>query len=155
MLFSAYPNAKVGERTTALYEAMLADLDVKVARAAAQRLIATSKFLPTISEIREACADQRHGAPRSGEEAYAELMRSVRRHGRNYGQGEPRFADPNISRAIAVWGSWNDLCASPVDDPGGRARFIELYEALSGRVRQDLVAGASLPMPARVQELPQ
>lgn len=55
MLIGAFPNAKTSEATSQVYETMLADLDAGLARRAVTRLIGTSKFLPTISEIREAC----------------------------------------------------------------------------------------------------
>lgn len=57
MLLGAYPNAKATASTSQVYEAMLADLDVAEARAAVQRLIATSRFMPTVAEIREATAE--------------------------------------------------------------------------------------------------
>lgn len=56
MILAAYPNAKTSSSTSQVYETMLADLDPKTARQAVTALIATSKFVPTIAEIREACA---------------------------------------------------------------------------------------------------
>ena len=82
------------------------------------------------------------GPKRSGEEAYSVVLEAVRRFGR---YETPGFTDPHIQRAIGVWGTWVDLCNSPEDDPGGRARFIELYEQQSGRERADIVSGIPLP----------
>jgi hypothetical protein len=53
MLLAAYPHAKATPGTSRVYETMLSDLDVTSARAAAQKLIAESKFMPTVAEIRE------------------------------------------------------------------------------------------------------
>jgi hypothetical protein len=150
MLIAAFPQAKTTDRTSQVYETMLVDIDAAAARAAVHRLIATSRWMPTVAEIRAICAAQTHGAARSGEEAYAEVLAAVRVHGRDYGQGAPKFRDPIIARCIGVWGAWNDLCSSPSDDPGGRARFVELYDDLATRGRQDLAAGQSLPSHASV-----
>lgn len=154
MLLAAYPQARATDQTAQVYEQMLADLDAATARRAVHRLLASSKFMPSIAEIREACAAQTHGPRRSGEEAYAELTDAVRRHGRDYGQGMPKFRDPLIAKCLGVWGSWNDFCASPSDDPGGRARFVQLYDELASRRRQDQVAGAPLPAPRQGKPAP-
>lgn len=147
-LIKAFPHVRCDGQTADIYERSIADLEAGACRAAVQRLIATSKFFPAIAEIRAACAAQTHGVARTGEEAYAELTQAVRTHGRDFGQGTPKFRDPLISHCLGVWGSWNDVCSSPVDDAGGRARFIELYGELAGRARQDLASGKPLPKPA-------
>lgn len=128
LLVKAYPHVRCDEQTASIYELSLSELDAATCKAAVQRLITTSKFFPAIAEIREACTAQVHG--------------------RDYGQGTPRFRDPLIARCLGVWGSWNDLCGSPGDDPGGRARFIELYAELATRDRRDKTAGKALPAPA-------
>jgi hypothetical protein len=46
---------------------------------------------------------------------------------------------------MQIWGGWADVCASPQDDPGGRARFIELYEQLAHGQRDAVVSGVPLP----------
>lgn len=56
LILGAYPNAKTTSGTSGVYESLLADLDAKAARQAVQQLIATSRFMPTIAEIREATA---------------------------------------------------------------------------------------------------
>jgi hypothetical protein len=148
ILFGSYPSAHIERTHVDAYVSGIVDLPANVAAEAVTRLRRTSKFLPAIAEIREACAAQTHGPARSGEEAYAELMLAVNRHGRDYGQGAPKFRDPIITRCLGIWGTWNDVCGSPVDDPGGRARFIELYDDLATRKRQDQAAGKALPTSA-------
>lgn len=152
MLFAAFPAARGDveswQRTLRVYAEMLLDLDRDAVRKAVQRLIGTAKWLPTVAEIRAAATELVQGPMRSGAEAYDELTRAVRRHGRCYGgEPAPEFADPLISRCLGVWGSWNDLCNSPSDDPGGRARFIELYGELAKRERDAVSSGIPLPEP--------
>lgn len=143
-LAAAFPNGKVSERTSQVYEESLADLDFDVAKNACARLVSTANFMPTIAEIRRTCADITLGPQRSGEQAYDIVLQAVRQYG---WPSPPRFRDPHIQRAIGTWGSWADLCVSPSDDPGGRARFIALYEQLAQAERADIVSGKPLPKP--------
>jgi Loader and inhibitor of phage G40P len=150
MLFASYPAAKTVDKTSEVYELMLADLDYAVTRKAVTRLIATSKWLPTIAEIREACAALSYGPMRLGGEAWQDAMTEVRRTGR---YGAPKFTDPLVAETIRMWGSWQGFCNSPEDDPGGRARFIELYEQLAARARADVVSGIALPAPTNAHRI--
>lgn len=160
MLIAAYPATKATEQTSQVYEAMLGDLDADVARAAVQRLLATSRWMPTIAEIREACTAQTHGAARSGEQAWAELMMAKRKHGYDYGavdthrrSKDPLFGDPLIQQCLMMWGGWNAFALAD-EDAAARARFIALYGELAGRERQDLIVGKPLPRPERAPVLP-
>lgn len=143
-LNAAFPASKLDETSAKVFRESIVDLPAEAARAAAQRLAKTRTFMPSIAEIRGASADVALGPRRSGAEAYDVLMQAVARFG---WPSPPRFRDRHIQRAIGVWGTWGDLCSSPSDDPGGRARFIELYEQLAGRERADVVSGAALPEP--------
>jgi|SRR6185503_11747298 len=150
LLLEAFPNAKLGERTREVYEQMLADLDADRTRRAVTRLIGTCRFLPTVAEIREAATDLRLGARRTGAEGWQDAILEVRRVG---WCGRPRFQDPIVAQCIQMWGSWQSFCASPEDDPGGRARFIELYETLAKRDRSDEQTGVPLPEPDEKKRL--
>ena len=150
MLFAAFPAAKGDadswRRTLHIYGEMLLDLDVNLARQAVMRLIATAKWLPTIAEIRAASTDLRLGPVRDGGEAWRDVMAEARLTGR---YGVPEFSDPLVSETLRLWGSWQSFCDSPEDDPGGRARFIELYDSLTRRKRDTDVSGIPLPAPER------
>ena len=54
VLRAAYPNQDITEETVELYAAMLADLDFSIAQESLQRHIATSRFFPTVAELRDA-----------------------------------------------------------------------------------------------------
>lgn len=144
MLIAAYPNARITPSTSAVYESALADLDAPNARQAVTRLLATSKWLPTIAEIRSAATDLRLGPARTGEEAYAIVAQAIRRVGQYQ---RVTFHDPLIERALGIWGGWTGACLAPEDDPGGRARFIELYDSLAARERDAEASGIPLPAP--------
>ncbi len=144
LLFTTYPSANLDVKHAEAYASAIIDLPVAAASAAIDRLRRTKTFLPSVAEIREAAADIVLGPRRSGEEAYRVLLEAIRRFGR---YESPKFSDPHITRALGVWGSWVDACNSPEDDPGGRARFIELYELGVNRERADIVSGVPLPAP--------
>jgi len=145
VLFTSFPNSKLSQENADAYVSGIADLPFDAASKAIDRLRKTSDpFLPSIASIRRAAADVVLGPARSGEEAYGVLLEAIRR----YGQYEaPKFKDPHLTRALGVWGGWVQVCLSPEDDPGGRARFIELYESLVRRERDDIVSGIPLPAP--------
>jgi len=131
-LFAYYPNAKTTDWNLTAYASAFADMDPDVVRAAITRVTRTQKFLPSVAELCAACVTNARGERRSGEEAYSEVMLAVRRFGRVYGDDPaPEFRDPLIARCLGVWGSWNDVCNAPDNDPSGRMRFVQLYDKLA------------------------
>lgn len=147
MVLGAFPNAiprdpEMARKTAEVYKRMLLDLDFEVAERAVARLIATSKFMPTIAEIRSASIDVQRGARRLGGEAWGDVNAEVRRVGR---YGSPEFTDPLTAEAVRQLG-WLNLCDS-TNDVADRARFVELYDGLAARARQDQVAGPALALP--------
>jgi hypothetical protein len=144
VLFGTYPNATLERKHIDAYMSAIVDLPADAGSKAVDRLRRTKTFLPSVAEIRSAAADVQLGPQRTGEDAYRIVLEAIRKFGR---YAEPRFSDPHITRALGVWGSWVGACNSPEDDPGGRARFIELYESCAGRERLDVVSGIPLPAP--------
>ena len=133
-LFAHYPAMRPGKLTLDAYTQALEGMALEVAQAAIIRVTRTSKFCPSVAELMAACVSNARGDRRSGEEAYAEVMVAVRRFGRVYGDDQaPKFLDPVIAQCLAVWGSWNDVCNAPDNDPSGRMRFVQLYDQLASR----------------------
>lgn len=148
-LLAAYPAAKTTASTSQVYETMLSDLDVKEARGAVMKLIATSRFLPTIAEIRSAAAEQTLGPVRSGADAWLDVVSEIRRIGQ---YSAPVFTDALVESLVRRWG-WNTLCVTGTD--ADRARFIEAYDALARQARTIEVTGRALspaPEPARLKK---
>jgi hypothetical protein len=104
--------------------------------------MATSKFLPTIAEIRAAAVEMAHGARRLGGEAWGDVGSEIRRVG---AYGEPQFTDPVAAECVRLMG-WRNLCLG-TNDAADRARFVELYDGLAVRARADQVAGEALALP--------
>lgn len=149
VLLAAYPAARASSGTSEVYERMLADLDYPTANAAVERLLATSKFMPSIAEIREACMSLLHGEQIAGGEAWGKVLSAIGRWGVYRVPGvDFVFQDPVVARCVAALG-WQNLCNSE-NQASDRARFIELYDRLAVTTRKELNAGA-LPAARRLQ----
>jgi hypothetical protein len=149
MLTAAFPGAKLSEATCQVYESMLLDLSFEAAQQAVARLICTSKWLPTVAELRQTAADIERGPVRRGAEAYADVIAEIRRTGQ---YGVPRFTDPIVTECVTLM-TWRGLCLGD-NEAADRARFIELYDSLAARQRVDIVAGRQLPSGPRGLALP-
>lgn len=146
VLAANYPTAKLTRDNIRAYEFALADLDYQLAQRAVTNIVRTSKFFPSIAEIRAACIETTNGPTRTGVEAYTILTRAIRRFGYCLKDEEPpKFKDPLIAKCLGVWGSWNDACNAPGDDAAGRARFIELYNSLARAAHTEAMCGRALP----------
>lgn len=137
VLAQAWPRSPVSVETSKVYEGALMDLSHAEAEAAVSLLLRTSKFLPTIAEIRTAAVDLRRGPVRSGPEAWGDVLGQIRRVG---AYGVPKFEDPVTAECVRVLG-WRNLCLEGHNDAADRARFCELYGDLALRERTDEVAG--------------
>lgn len=152
VLVATYPNARVNALTSEAYERMLADLDYPSANAAVEKLLATSRFMPTIAEIREGVLALANGERRPGGEAWGEVHRLISRFGaRRYDEGIPPPMADEVSRQVVDALGWSNLCDSE-NQVADRARFIELYDrlALTHRNRQ---LSESLPAMQRYKAL--
>ncbi len=151
VLMAAFPSARPTARTSEVYERMLMDLDGKTANAAVERLLATSRFMPTVAEIRDACIDLSHGDRRAGGEAWGECLKAIGRFGVYRSPGKDfSFQDPLVARCVAALG-WEPLCNSE-NQAADRARFIELYDQLAVGHRKNQNAG-ELPAVQRLKAL--
>lgn len=159
-LAAAFPAAKGDGGTVAIYQRMLVDLDHSAANAAIERLIATSKWLPTIAEIREAALTLGVGEVRPGGHAWGEVTREATRIC-NLSDSEvasdPTVAHPRIADQVAVeaarslgWLAIRNRLES--DETAFRARFIELYDKLAGQHRRSQLS-ESLPAMQRFRSL--
>jgi hypothetical protein len=140
MLAAAYRDAPISDDTAGVYETMLLDLPFAACQQAVARLICTSKWLPTVAEIRAAATDVERGPVRSGGEAYGDVLAEIRRTG---SYGLPSFVDPLVAECVRLMG-WRGLCLG-TNEAADRARFVELYDALARRGRADEVVGHALP----------
>ena len=134
------PNAQAIE----LWYQELHDIPMQVAEAALRKWVSTSKWSPTIAEIREMCVDVKRGDAPDWSDGWAQVMLAIRRYGQ-YNQGEAMaFLDPITRETVRRLGFYN-LCVSenPVSD---RARFKETFEIMAKREQM------RLQLPLELQE---
>lgn len=98
---------------SSVYALGLEDLEVSAARASVDRLVRTSRFLPTVAEIRAGVVTRREGQKRTGAEAWGDVMRvmglppSARLEGvlvGRRGEDQPEFADELVNRCVNALG---------------------------------------------------
>lgn len=122
---------------------LLKDLDIDVLKAAAIQHVATSKWFPTISELRDGAFDIMNPRQQTAMEAWGEVVRQIRNVG---SWGKPKFEDPITGRLVSDIG-WINLCHSEML-AADRARFIEAYDVIVKRERQETM---ELPMVIEVK----
>lgn len=154
-LVCGYPSAKWTEENASVYETMLGDLDFEPMMAAVARLVRTSKFLPSVAEVRAAVLEITEGVPRIAEDAWGDVLQAMHRFGPY--RKRPTFEDPLVEFAVERMG-WRALLEGR-NDAADRARFCELYSQARDRERRDKLAsprlaGSSAPaLPAPVAKL--
>jgi hypothetical protein len=142
MLVSAFPSAlaRLSDEqlrdTMKIYREMIKDVEADLAAQAVRGLIATSRFMPTIAEVREACMIAKYGRRRPGGDAWGDVVKALKRYGYTRSPGRDfSFDDQLVARAVGALG-WAELCKSD-NSVADRARFIELYDQLANNVRSD------------------
>lgn len=150
VIVAAYPTCKLDpedEGQFGVWHDMLCDLPYPTVLTATKAMIATSKFPPSISEVREAVAraQSESRGDLSVQDALAKLRRSFVLHGYYDPTGAREFLGETIWRVVTmVAGSYADLCIS--EDDNWPARFERLY---NGQAAQDM---RQMQIPAQVQE---
>ena len=127
----AYPTFELTDDRVSIYVKLLADLDAEALIAATQQHIATSKFPPTVAELREACASLTRPALPAWADAWGEVLDAIRRVGY---LGRPSFSHPLITQAVQGMGGWKLLCAMEISETATqRAQFRDVYNAYASR----------------------
>ena len=134
VLEAAFPQ-RIPDDTLGLFVDALADLPDGLLLAAVKELVLTSKFVPTIAEIRDAAIPDEHC---SAGAAWREVTVACRTLGR---AGVPGWSDPMIRDALNMAGGYVEACNT--ESPGFMAgRFTKAFNALADQQRHaELVAG--------------
>jgi hypothetical protein len=116
-LRAAFPNANLPAETVAIYEAALADLDPADVERAVVARIKTSRFFPTVAEIREQVAETNLALP-GPIEAWNQACDS-----------DPGERAPLVTEALrSIGGSW---AVRTSENPIAiRAQFLKFYGEL-------------------------
>lgn len=133
VIAAAYPRFEVNEITHSVWSEMLGDLEYVVVNDAVRRHICTSRFAPTIAEIRE----QATGDPDAltAAEAWGELMSAVKRHG-YYHETEALNSLPYPVARIAGMIGWREInLCTEVDVL--RGQFLRMYQQVAERMARE------------------
>lgn len=140
LLQGAYPRQEFPDSTVEVYAMALVDLDYADVVEAVTRLVQTSRWLPTIAEIRERVAEARLELP-DPEMAWVEVRKAIQRYG--VYQPLPPWSCDEVAQAVEIIG-WRELCTNP-QTAASRARWIEAYRAIRLRAVEREMAGGALP----------
>lgn len=140
LLKAAYPRQPLEATTLKLYAEHLSEFDAPVGRVAVERVIATSRFFPTIAELREQIAAMQCDEKPEPEMAWAEVLDELRRVGHSRA---PRFSCDEIHDAVRAIGGWMYLCLQPTNH-ADRARFVDAYRAARSRSVREAQLGLRL-----------
>jgi hypothetical protein len=142
LLADAYPHVPVRQGTVEVYAVALADLPWAEAREAVVEHLGTSRFWPSIAEIRELVARQRTGLP-DPESAWAIVVQAAEAANREISErGSYRrvpFSCVLIERAVEVIG-WERI-RSGEDRSILSAQFRRLYESWRTAVDRAVALG--------------
>lgn len=143
-LAAAFPRAEIRQETVSVYVRALADLPPAMVNRAVGRLIATSRFFPTVAEIREAVVES-HVALPTVDQAAQQLTAGARRDARR-----AEF-HPLVWEARSTHGQ-------PFDWGGDSSRFmlkdaVQTYARMRERTIMEYVSGDRRLQEAGMTEL--
>lgn len=133
------------QKKTIWYE-MFEDLEFDVTSTALKKVLAESKYMPTVAEIRQAVANIKNPKNEmTGSEAWGQIRKAIQRFGSWNVQDAYQSMDPEVRKLAKRFG-FKDLCVSE-NIMADRAHFIKLwkqqqekkqkYDALPRSVKED------------------
>lgn len=145
---AAYPAATVRKETAKAYHLGLADIPYADAERAVVALMRTSKFMPTVAEIRETLTDAAVDIE-PWETAWDEVIATINRYGsylHHPARGWPGWSDALVEGAINHVG-YETVCKAESDNLSTvRAQFRNYYENEAKRRKKLVQTGdAALP----------
>ena len=133
-----YPREQLLPNTAAieLWYQELSDIPMNVAEMALRKWVATSKWSPTIAEIREMCVDVKRGDAPDWSDGWAQVQLAIRRFGQYNPKDAMAMLDPITRDTVKRLGFYN-LCVSenPISD---RKQFKDKFEIMAKREQMRL-----------------
>ena len=148
ILAAAYPAAQIQEQTAYAYQMGLSDIAYADAERAVSVLMRTSKFMPTVAEIREVLADASTNLE-PWDAAWDELASAVDQYGsylHHPSRGWPGWSDDLVASAVRHIG-YENACTMDSSNIGTiRAQFRDYYRNAANRQKKIVQTGdAALP----------
>lgn len=117
------------------------DDSAEVFRQAAYQIGATSKFFPSVAELREEMVKiYEPTLLLSSSDAYDQVLLAVRKHGYYNEQDAMHSLDPVAARTIRLMGGWKRFCVSDQNE-WTRKEFYRLYEEEGQRRERHAMLG--------------
>lgn len=132
--------------TVTLWEMMLSDLSIEVAKIAVQIHMSRSVYPPTVADIREAASRAVEGRTMDALEAWEYITGAIRKYG-VYRESEGLASLPENVAKMAKRFGWRELCTNENPDTL-RAQFRMAWETAQKRGKEQ-----SILAPALVQRL--
>lgn len=129
--------------TIMLWQKMFSDLPYELAEAALIKVLSTTKFWPTVAEIREAAAQISQPKVLEASEAWGQVMEGLRKFGLYQAQDAMNWFSPEIRMMVKRFGWW-EICHTDNIDVV-RGQFIKAWDAHAKGQREMAV----LPGPIR------
>ncbi len=128
------------EAKGAAYTRFLIDIPIDVLQAACDKLVLTSKFLPTVSEIiaaAQSLVEESNGQRmKTWDEAWAEIQQVCKDV---FIYGKPTWSTVEIEAAVNSFG-YKELCTAPQKDMQiVRAQMRQIYESVCARAKDKQV----------------
>ena len=141
VLTAAY-NREIPEQTLRIYVKALEDLDRDSLLGATTDLMVTSKFFPTIAELRHRAVEISVGGalPPDAYTAWGEVMEAASSQGRTW---RSTWSDPAIGVALDQIGGYRRVCDSELIGVE-RSHFLKAYGALVDRILREAQTPAAL-----------
>jgi hypothetical protein len=131
-----FPNLQQKEMkpTAVLWEKALEDIPYDIAEKALIKVLSTSKFFPTLAEIREATAQITQPRTIDAMEAWGLILQAIRKYG-YYNEGNAMRSLPEDVAEMAKHFTWRELCLNENPDTI-RAQFRMAWETKSKRTNE-------------------
>lgn len=125
---------KLSDGAVMLYQQALSDIPFDVLETAVKDHVTTSKWFPSIAELREKAMSYSVPQIPTAMEGWGEVQKEIRRTGY---LGKPTFSNPVTARVVDALG-WKYLCLSE-DSMADRAHFLKAYEQVAARETREVI----------------
>jgi hypothetical protein len=136
---AAYPQTKMNPSGLVLYSKTLKCFSLPEIEAAMTKLLATSKFFPSIAEIIDEIKTVREVANDDREPTAAEAWGEVAGFAKEFGIYSPwPYSRTEIKEAVRQFGGRTELCLIELDNLGtARAQFMRIYNSIIAKNHDD------------------
>ena len=140
-----YPKEQIlpNQQAMELWFQELQDIPYDVAQLGLRQWVATNKWSPSISEIREMASDVQHGSIPDWGEGWEQVTRAIRKYGMYQMSEAMNSFDPITRQCVERLGFMN-LCVSE-NVTADRANFRVIFEQLQERKRKE----SQMPAPLK------